>query len=433
MAAFAFMRTLIQTRSRGHSAIGAAAYRFGLAATSSFVGQDGEPRTFDYSARRGLDTSGAALPAGATRAWRDPLEWARRVEAVDRRSNSRQCRDDVLGIPVELVAAGAAEEALAAYAKRVAARWKTPVHWVIHDQAGANPHAHVLYAGRQLAPGGDGFAATRDRDQDIKTDKLRGQLSLPDQHKGIWAEVLAEHGMEINFGPTGKVGQRHVGPRAWAIEKAAIRDEVAERIATKLDSANALDPGDLAQVADLAVENMTVTEALQLDRTPVTERFAECRRDPEPLPEAEPLPFPTAAAPVAPAPLPFLTAATPVAPEPLPFPTAREIPAPEPLPVPVATVKDRSEPLPFPRAAAFAEPPPLPRPEWWPARLSAATIHALETAGGQLQEYLDQLIDNCRAAWAKKKTEVERQSSLANQVASDDEEEAAALTFGAGM
>ena len=48
---YAFLRTTIQTRSKGHTATGAVCYRFGLAAASTFAGEDGTKRVFDYTRR----------------------------------------------------------------------------------------------------------------------------------------------------------------------------------------------------------------------------------------------------------------------------------------------------------------------------------------------------------------------------------------------
>ena len=42
--------------------------------------------------------TGWAAPPGTDESWGDPITWAHRIEAVDKRKNSRQCRDDVLGI-----------------------------------------------------------------------------------------------------------------------------------------------------------------------------------------------------------------------------------------------------------------------------------------------------------------------------------------------
>ena len=108
--AYAFMRTMVQTRSKGHTATGAVCYRMGLASASTIPGADGLERRFDYTRRTGILATGHAAPPGTDPSWGDPLTWAHRIEAVDKRKNSRQCRDDVVGIPVELVEAGVADE-----------------------------------------------------------------------------------------------------------------------------------------------------------------------------------------------------------------------------------------------------------------------------------------------------------------------------------
>ena len=68
-------------------------YPFGLAAASTFPGLDGSVRAFDYKRRTGIVATGYAAPLGTDATWSDPLKWAYRIEAVDRRKNSRQCRD----------------------------------------------------------------------------------------------------------------------------------------------------------------------------------------------------------------------------------------------------------------------------------------------------------------------------------------------------
>ena len=70
-----------------------------------------------------------------------------------------------MGIPVELVEAGVAEETIQAYADRLAREHKTVVHFALHrpDRGGKNHHAHVLYPGRHVED--LTFARTRDRRQ----------------------------------------------------------------------------------------------------------------------------------------------------------------------------------------------------------------------------------------------------------------------------
>ena len=266
--AFSFLRVLIQTRSRGHSATGAVCYRFALAAQSRFPGRDGNPRTFDYSHRRGIDSRGCALPEGASDAWRDPLEWARRIEQVDTRKDARQCRDDVVAIPYEL--RERAEEVLGKYAQALAAVHHTPVHWAGHDLDSDNPHAHFLYAGRRL-DGPDAFARKRDTTQDKTTVAEWGRKSIVDLHREIWRDTCREFGVEIDFRVQGEHAQKHVGPRAWHQERKAVELETADAIEMELDPTNPLSPDELRETVAAATSGLTVTEALSLDREPVTE------------------------------------------------------------------------------------------------------------------------------------------------------------------
>ena len=275
MRVFTFRRTLVQTRARGHSARRGVAYRLGLAAESAFADRKGRTAC-DYSRRRGIGEAGCALPADASMKWTDPLYWSGEIERVDRRKNSRQFRDDVVAIPREAVLAGQSEGILAVYAQKIAKRRNTPVHWVMHDADGENPHGHVMYAGRQLD--GDEFAKNRDRDQDAKSDPRRGVLSLADVHSQLWIETLRLYGYEASYEPIAENGiaQEHIGPRPWAREKKAIESELAETIADALDSP--IDAGDALKAACAVTADLIVTDALALDRDPVTPQMIEARK-----------------------------------------------------------------------------------------------------------------------------------------------------------
>ena len=275
---FTFRRTLVQTRKRGHTATGAACYRLALAAESTFTGTDGAPRFYDFTKRRGIGAAGCELPEGESESWRQPLTWTNRIEKVDYRSNSRQFRDDVIGLPHELIAEGKAEEVVAQYAQRIATKWKTPVHWVIHDLHGKNPHAHVMYAGRSVD--GEQFAKHRDREQDQRSDPSRGRQSITELHSQFWVKTLRAAGHEASFEPIAETGnaQDHIGPKAWAREKKAIESEVAKAIAEALDPEQTIDAGDTMRAARAATADLTVTDALALDRDPVTAEMIVARK-----------------------------------------------------------------------------------------------------------------------------------------------------------
>ena len=292
--AYAFLRILVQTRAKGHSAIGVVCYRFGLAAQSAFLGEDGVPRTFDYTHRTAIAQTGCALPHGASDAWRDPLEWAHRVEAADRRKNSRQCRDDVLGIPIALVEAGTHVAAIQEYAELLAAEHDTPVHFVIHppDRGGKNWHAHVIYAGRRIDPeDGERFAAKRDRTQDVadrkdKDGNVIEKRGLHHRHRALWTGVCRGHGLALDWTPN-EVPQIHIGPQACALERREIVKEASERMAEAIAGTGEAPPDrqTLRECAELAHginDGLTVREMLDLDRDPVHPRAIMSPKTPPP-------------------------------------------------------------------------------------------------------------------------------------------------------
>ena len=292
--AYAFLRILVQTRAKGHSAVGVVCYRFGLAAQSSFLGEDGVPRTFDYTHRTAVMQTGCALPAGASDAWRDPLEWAHRVEAADKRKNSRQCRDDVIGIPSALVDAGTHAAAIQEYAERLAVEHSTPVHFVIHqpDRGGKNWHAHIVYAGRRIDPeDGDRFAAKRDRTQDLadrkdKDGNVIEHRGIHHRHRALWSEVCQGHGLALDWTP-GETPQIHIGPQACALERREVVRETSERMAQAIaDTGEAPpDPQTLRECAELAHginDGLTVRDMLDLDRDPVHPRAIMSPKTPPP-------------------------------------------------------------------------------------------------------------------------------------------------------
>ena len=352
MSAFSFVKVMVQTRARAHTAIGTVCYRFGLEATSTLetpvrqwpteaetrafdeaeevrlaaAKTKGEktqrrrlrpklirmdpPRHYDYRGRVGIVASGSAVPAGAAEAWCDPLEWARRIEAADgRRLDSRQCRDDVTGIPLELVRSGFADLAIARQASKLAERRKTPVHWAIHRPhgAGLNWHAHLIYAGRKLSADGEGFEAKRDTAQD--------KPELVEAHKALWVETCREFGVDLSFDFPGmeieaevrkeftaehgrapsledeaaiqiekvrrwrehrmaRAPRHELTPKSVRTERAAVAEEEGERLDAIIQGAGgaplaAQDRLELGRICS-TVDELDTRQLLALDRIPVT-------------------------------------------------------------------------------------------------------------------------------------------------------------------
>ena len=385
---------MVQTRAKAHTAIGTVCYRFGLQATSTLdtpvrqwptreetrafdeaekrrvaaakaAGEKTRPRRllpkliridpprhYDFRARVGIVASDSAVPEGGAEALRDPLEWARRVEAADgHRLDSRQCRDDVMGIPLELVSSGFADLALARQAAKVAELRKTPVHWVIHRPhgVGINWHAHLIYAGRQLSADGEAFEPRRDTAQD--------KPELVEAHKALWVETCREFGVELSFELRGiaieaevrkeftaehgratatederaiqiEKGRRwkehrktmasgpELTPMAIRTERAAVAEEEGERLEAIIQDAGGAplavqDRLELGRISS-AVDELDTRQLLALDRIPVTATARTAKYG-----------------------------SAPEAPEPFP-PTPVEPPRPEPMPVTVAARREPS-------------------------------------------------------------------------------------------
>ena len=286
--AYAFIRTMVQTRSKGHTATGAVCYRMGLASASTIPGADGLERRFDYTRRTGILATGHAAPPGTDPSWGDPITWAHRIEAVDKRKNSRQCRDDVVGIPVELVEAGVADEAIQAYADRLAEEHKTVVHFALHrpDRGGKNHHAHVLYPGRHVEE--MTFARKRDRTQD--NPEQQGDPDLVTKHKGFWSEICRGRGIELDW--TSETPGHHLGPALCAVKRDRLVEETRERIRETVAASKPGEPAPgertqqvVAETATRVNDGLTVTEMLE------REQQEALHGRPAPRPVPAPAPF----------------------------------------------------------------------------------------------------------------------------------------------
>ena len=148
------------TRSRGHTAAGALAYRHGLDLTCPRTGE-----LHEYSARqeaghvvaggmaRGFAEGPAVAVARGTPAIGTPAALAAEIERTELRQNSQILRDIQIALPIELN--GDAREALTGVmAQAVAGRYRTVVSWAIHRSHrgdSRNHHAHLIVPTRALA------------------------------------------------------------------------------------------------------------------------------------------------------------------------------------------------------------------------------------------------------------------------------------------
>ena len=265
---YSFLRTVIQTRSKGHTATGVVCYRMGLAAVSTIPIAAGAERAFDYTRRSGVLATGWAAPPCTDPSWSDPITWAHRIEAVDRRKNSRQCRDDIVGLPVELVELGLAQTAIQQYADRLAELHQTVVHYAIHKPArgGHNWHGHTLYPGRYVE--GLGFSRLRDRTQDNPKEKSAPDLAKV--HKRIWSDICNGYGIELTW--SRETPGHHLGPKICATKRRRLIAETREAIAETIVASGTSEPvpdertlDGIAVVASGVNDGLTVNEMLQIE------------------------------------------------------------------------------------------------------------------------------------------------------------------------
>ena len=283
---YSFLRTNVKARSNGHTAIGVVSYCCGLAATSSLPGLDGRAKASDYTGRTDILATGYAAPLGTDGSWGDPITWAQRIEAVDKRKNSRQCREDVVAIPIELVDAGLADAVVQEYARRLAVLHNTVVHWALHgpDRGGVNYHGHALYPGRHVD--GLGFSRHRDREQD--NPKNPGDPDLVTRHKAVWSEICGGQGIELVW--SSEAPTHHLGPRICATKRRRMVTEVGDRIRDTVVASETGQPvpdrrtlNDVAEIASGVNEGMSVNAMLQIELAAAKQGVPAPRSVPTPV------------------------------------------------------------------------------------------------------------------------------------------------------
>lgn len=138
------------SRSKGHSAVGAAAYRNGLRAVDQRTGV-----VHDFTRRRVVTFSRVFVPSGARVLER--FQYWNQAEAAEQRRNSTVARDLVLSIPFELPH-HARVTLIESMSDWLIDRYKCLVDAVLHDPSHSNDprnyHAHLLMSTRRITNAG---------------------------------------------------------------------------------------------------------------------------------------------------------------------------------------------------------------------------------------------------------------------------------------
>lgn len=142
------------TRSKGRTAVGAAAYMSCSKLTNEYDGI-----THDYCRKQGLAFEKTYLPSHAPPEWADRSVLWNAVEASEKAKNSRLSRELIVALPTEL----ALDENIAMLERFIRTQFVDDGMCAdvgIHDTDGHNPHAHILLTVRPLKEDGTWQAKT---------------------------------------------------------------------------------------------------------------------------------------------------------------------------------------------------------------------------------------------------------------------------------
>lgn len=219
------------SRSNGHSAVAAAAYRAGAVLHDERSGY-----THRYQHRKGVVSSFIVAPADAPEnTYNRTLLW-NAVEAAESRKNSRLARELILALPHELPAP--AREALTRdMAGWLVERYRVAVDGALHSPVPGdghdprNHHAHLLFTTREITKDGLG-AKTR-----VLDDKEKGPHEI-ELIRQVWEaltnDALERAGFEghkidrrtLEDQGIDRIPQIHIGPEGKAAkEKRTESDE----------------------------------------------------------------------------------------------------------------------------------------------------------------------------------------------------------------
>lgn len=154
--AIAFAHVSIHSRSKGHSAVAASAYRSGTCLVDERTGL-----VHDFSHRSDVMYSELLLPEKMSASFQEREFLWNQLEACEKRKDSQLCKDIVLALPKELDFVHQIELAKR-FAQTHFVENGLPADISIHDHGDGNPHAHILIPTRRLES--EGFSKYKARD-----------------------------------------------------------------------------------------------------------------------------------------------------------------------------------------------------------------------------------------------------------------------------
>ena len=217
--AISFARCVIHTRSKGHSAVAASAYRAGVALYDERTGE-----IHDFSNRSDVAHSEILLPEGSGDVFQDRERLWNMAEAAERRKDAQVARELTIALPRELSIDHQIELARS-FIHEYFVSHGVAAEIAIHDKGDENPHAHILVTMRRIE--GDRFALKKARDMN-PTFYGGSQKKLFDYWHHKWRDhqeaYFKAHGIELTVDADYLMPTRHEG-RVRGGENHYLRDE----------------------------------------------------------------------------------------------------------------------------------------------------------------------------------------------------------------
>ncbi len=238
----------IISRSKGRSAVAAAAYRSGEKLTNNWDGL-----THDYTKKGGVIHSEILLPSHAPPEYVDRSTLWNAVEMVEKNCNAQLAREINVALPVEL----SCEQQIQLVREYCQSNFVSVgmcVDFAIHDTNAGNPHAHIMLTMRPIKEDGTWDDKQRkvyrlDENGQKIYDPIRRQYDCDSIHTTDWNErtkaeewraswasltnqYLEQNGIQArvdhrNYRRQGieQIPTIHLGPAATQMERRGIRTE----------------------------------------------------------------------------------------------------------------------------------------------------------------------------------------------------------------
>lgn len=180
------------SRTKGQSAVAAAAYRSGTMLTDKEVGL-----VSDYTHKGGIVYSEVALCNNAPSEYADRETLWNAVHEVEKAKNARLWREIEVAIPREFSAAEQIE-AVRQYVQGFVAQGMC-ADWSIHDKQDGNPHAHIMLTTRPIKENGEwGSKEKKDYARDENGEKIpvidpqTGEQKVDKRNRKQWQRVTVQ-------------------------------------------------------------------------------------------------------------------------------------------------------------------------------------------------------------------------------------------------